>query len=612
MIVNTVGAPHDVYHHTSMSFEANQLNNQAMVAYQRGDIAEALRIIKEAHLVAPTSSIVLYNLACFNALSGNQDEALTWLEKAVDAGFQAPNKINSDSDLESLRGHPRYQAALDKASKVALRARTDDVVLNSSKKGEAFKLSMQAWQVYEQNDYEQGLKLVEQAYEVAPKDSRVLYYLSCFHALLGHDDRALDFLDQAVDGGFYCPQHISKDPDLERIRPTQRYRAAVERAQEKAAEATTAKSAEKVTLVKKTIDRLMCSVGVLDYVASVESTVGYEARSESLVALVPDAKKQPIFAVFGKRKPLDNFERYLPRETVSFSVSNGIDVGALYGFLEDTFREAGPQGEELLAKWEGIQEAIGFNVKQDLIGWIDGQSVSVTLENGRGWVLLMKVDDEQVAREKCGATLDLLSRKLTEAMTEVPMLAMLMMRRTPVQSEKLNGFEALYIGMSPQPIIWGVSDGHLILSDSVTAVALCLDTAQGTHPSIRDNQRVMSEALLPKGDFTSMTLTDRRNLGRELSTMLGMISMFSGTASIAVPDPQAKMVIAKITSMIAKLSPVVLKIDFYKSHASYTTFDGQAWHTRQVTHYFSPDERAARKPPPPTSAPAEEKATEGL
>ena len=61
--------------------------------------------------------------------------------------------------------------------------------------------------------------------------------------------------------------------------------------------------------------------------------------------------------------------------------------------------------------------------------------------------------------------------------------------------------------------------------------------------------------------------------------------------------------------MVAKLSPVVRKIDFYKSTAAYTTFDGRAWHTRTITHYMSPEERATRKPPPTPKAP---EVTQGL
>jgi hypothetical protein len=55
--------------------------------------------------------------------------------------------------------------------------------------------------------------------------------------------------------------------------------------------------------------------------------------------------------------------------------------------------------------------------------------------------------------------------------------------------------------------------------------------------------------------------------------------------------------------MIGKLVPVAQEIDFFKSASTCTAFDGRVWRTRQVTHYFSPEERAARKPQPAPTTP---------
>ena len=70
--------------------------------------------------------------------------------------------------------------------------------------------------------------------------------------------------------------------------------------------------------------------------------------------------------------------------------------------------------------------------------------------------------------------------------------------------------------------------------------------------------------------------------------------MVSGMIGTFVPEPKLRPVLAKISGMLGKLTPVVRKIDFYKSEATHTTFDGQMWHSRGVTHYVSPAERAAK------------------
>ncbi len=597
MLIASVDTPGDVYMNTGQNPEANELTARALAAYQRGDIEQALALTKKAHAAAPEDSIPLYNLACFHALLGHKQEALGWLEKAVEAGFYAPGKVASDPDLDSLRAEPRYKAALAKASELAAGCGAKDIIINSSKKGEAYKLYMQAWEVYKDEDYEQGLKLMEQAYAADPQDCRPLWGLACFHALLGHDEEALTWLDKAVEGGFYSPQHISKDPDLESIRGDERYEAAVAKAKKKAAKLQAQQGGEKLAIVKLLIDRLMNAAGILDYAATVESTDGYAVHAESITVLVADAKDRAIYPVFGKRPQMTDFDRYLPQETVSFSVSGGFDLGELYKFIEDTFRLAGPKGEELLAKWAEVQAEYGFDVKKDVIGWIDGDFISVTLEGNNGSVWLIKVTDEQVAREKVGAAIEFLTTKLVGGTAKKPELAMLgamlAVRTSPVQHEHLEGFQNLHFTMSPKPVVWGVADSYLIFGTSADGVGLCLETAKGAHPNIGENARVMSEALVPPGPFTSVSLTDKRKLGEEMAEIVGVVSMGAGMLGAFIPEAEARSAITKIAGMLAKLPPVVRKIDFYKSSASYTTFDGQAWHTRTVTHYVSPAERAA-------------------
>lgn len=65
--------------------EATQINNQA------------LRID------------ALYNVACANALLGRKNEALRFLQHAIDTGFGDVEQIRKDSDLDSLRNDAEFQ-----------------------------------------------------------------------------------------------------------------------------------------------------------------------------------------------------------------------------------------------------------------------------------------------------------------------------------------------------------------------------------------------------------------------------------------------------------------------------------------------------------------------
>jgi len=593
VLVRTLTAPRDVYTHSSMTADINGLAGKAMSAYESGDYEKALELIRKAHEIAPKNSVVLYNLACFNACAGNKAESLAWLEKAVEGGFHAPRKIGNDPDLATLHGEPGYAKALDRAAELALMVRARDMVLNESGEKEVHSLRIQIHQACEQKNYEQALKLAEQAYAIAPTDSRVLYNVGFLHALLGNEQKALDFLEKAVDGGFYCPNHIARDPDWASVRESERFQAALAKSRKYSAEVALGQTKSWAAMAFRIIDRVADNVAFLDYVAAIEATDGYTTTTESIAVLAPGAKDLPIYEIFGNRPPLTDFDRYLPQETVSFSISQGIDFVKLYEFILDTIRVVGPIGEEFLAKWEGLQKQIGIDIRKDVVGWIDGDAISMTFEDGNT-VAFIKVTDEETAREKIAAAIDFSATKLSELVRQNPAmmaLNMMRMRSTPVNDERLAGFQSLRFAMSPKPVIWGVKDGFVIFGTSVDAIVLSLATAAGDHPNIRSNERVMKEAIVPDGPFAALSLTDMRKLGEGLEEGFGIAAMVTGMMGAFIPEPKVQPVVTKISVILGKLAPVARKIDFYKSKASCTTFEGNLWRTRTATHYFSPEER---------------------
>ena len=82
-------------------------------AYIRlGDQERGLEMARRVLAMEPADVHTLYNLACIFSLAGKIDEALGSLEKAVQTGYAQKEWIVNDSDLDLLRGHPRYQALL--------------------------------------------------------------------------------------------------------------------------------------------------------------------------------------------------------------------------------------------------------------------------------------------------------------------------------------------------------------------------------------------------------------------------------------------------------------------------------------------------------------------
>jgi serine/threonine protein kinase/Flp pilus assembly protein TadD len=84
----------------------------AVACCQAGEAQRGLEWAGRALAMDPDEPVTLYNVACVYALQGAPEQALDCLEKAVRNGFAHKAWIEHDSDLNSLRDHPRYRALL--------------------------------------------------------------------------------------------------------------------------------------------------------------------------------------------------------------------------------------------------------------------------------------------------------------------------------------------------------------------------------------------------------------------------------------------------------------------------------------------------------------------
>jgi tetratricopeptide (TPR) repeat protein len=79
---------------------------------QLGDRARSLEWSQRALAIDPQETSVLYNVGCVFALLGRSEEALDCLEKVMAHGAWYKGWAEKDSDLDSLRSLPRFQALL--------------------------------------------------------------------------------------------------------------------------------------------------------------------------------------------------------------------------------------------------------------------------------------------------------------------------------------------------------------------------------------------------------------------------------------------------------------------------------------------------------------------
>ena len=82
-----------------------------------GKVEEGLQVDKDLSLLCPFESEVWYNLGCSYALTGRKEEAFDALDHAIRLGYEDPDWMARDRDLESLREDPRFEKLVKKVAR---------------------------------------------------------------------------------------------------------------------------------------------------------------------------------------------------------------------------------------------------------------------------------------------------------------------------------------------------------------------------------------------------------------------------------------------------------------------------------------------------------------
>jgi tetratricopeptide (TPR) repeat protein len=88
---------------------------QAADAYphwRAGDYAKAVEILREVADRYPQTALILYNLACAEALNGEHDAALEHLARATALEDRWQKAAREDPDFDAVRDDPRFELAV--------------------------------------------------------------------------------------------------------------------------------------------------------------------------------------------------------------------------------------------------------------------------------------------------------------------------------------------------------------------------------------------------------------------------------------------------------------------------------------------------------------------
>jgi tetratricopeptide (TPR) repeat protein len=90
------------------------LFNAGYARLYAGEEAKSAALFARALELGYRKPATLYNLACAEARQGHVDRAFEWLDKAIDAGFDAKGMLRTDDDLEALRSDPRFRDLIER------------------------------------------------------------------------------------------------------------------------------------------------------------------------------------------------------------------------------------------------------------------------------------------------------------------------------------------------------------------------------------------------------------------------------------------------------------------------------------------------------------------
>jgi beta-lactamase regulating signal transducer with metallopeptidase domain/tetratricopeptide (TPR) repeat protein len=187
-----------------------------------------------------------YNQACAYALGGDKEHAFDSLQKSLDAGFDQPDTLAHDDDLESLHGDPRFSAMKKQARELELPGYSNGWWGHRASERAKWRDASKRFEAYVQKNPNSGrgwyalgfaqlagdrpetaAESFHKALDLGYRRETTMYNLACAYARLDQKDAAFDWLFKAIEAGFDQSGTIRQDEDLDNLRGDPRYRKAL-------------------------------------------------------------------------------------------------------------------------------------------------------------------------------------------------------------------------------------------------------------------------------------------------------------------------------------------------------------------------------------------------
>lgn len=316
------------------------------------------------------------------------------------------------------------------------------------------------------------------------------------------------------------------------------------------------------------LEQVLSQLDVLDYEVTVQYTDGYRNCAKTLGKLNADPDEKLLGRMVSSGEPFENWQRWIPADAVSYSLSTGVNLHEGYEGVLDFLNEHVPESKEGLEKLEQAQEDIGVHLDRDILQAFSGESVSVTLPaapsasmGGAQSVLALRCHKPDRIRE--------LLHRLVDGLQQFP--AVQAQQITLSECSELEGFDEVSATtlqmVGARPVI-GFHDGWMIIGSSPGAVQKVLDTYEGKAPGVADAESFQRFDLAVDGPVVGLSYRNLAESTRQTANGIRQVGLMApmiiGMAA-AQAEPEDLKPVQEALALLPSIANVIDKFDFLEA-----------------------------------------------
>jgi len=191
------------------------LIQQWKTALQAQDYDRALKVATQMDEVVPNNSNIKASFALVYTLKGEYDKSLAIYNDMLKEFPDNPTLIGNIGNVYALKGD--YDRALGIYNQLLVRYPDEPSIMNAL-----------ASAYMKKGDYDRTLAIYNKMLQARPDDNIILYNVSCAYSLKGGKNEACEYLNKAVECGYYDWKHLEQDTDFNNIRSEPAYKKVLE------------------------------------------------------------------------------------------------------------------------------------------------------------------------------------------------------------------------------------------------------------------------------------------------------------------------------------------------------------------------------------------------